>query len=107
MDKQNKFLNENRLTAYNVSTRTGENVIIILRNFQNLFDRAKRKLIQQINVLKVALSFQRMIAQLLGIKLSKLELEAHQKVVKAEVFVSQSQQLTTAYQSPSSICRVQ
>lgn len=28
-DKQNKFANENRLQIYNVSTRTGENVIII------------------------------------------------------------------------------
>ena len=26
-DKQNKFVNENRLISYTVSTRTGENVI--------------------------------------------------------------------------------
>lgn len=58
-------------------------------------------------MLKVALSFQRIIASLLGIKLSKQEMEAHQKVVNAEIFIGQSQQLVTSYQPPSSICLVQ
>jgi hypothetical protein len=55
----------------------------------------------------VALSFQRMVAQLLGIKLTKLEMEAHQKVVQAEVFVNQSHQIATSYQPSSSICMLQ
>ncbi|XP_065210019.1 ras-related protein Rab-28-like isoform X2 [Planococcus citri] len=80
LDKQRKFVNENRLFLHSVSTRTGDNV---------------------------ALTFQRIIASLLGIKLSKLEIEANQKVVKAEVFVSHPHQHNTSTQTPSSICTIQ
>lgn len=52
-------------------------------------------------MLKVTLSFQRIIYFWLGIKLSKQEIKAHQNVVNAEIFIGQSQQLNT------SICRVQ
>lgn len=50
---------------------------------------------------------QKIIAKLLGLKLSKNELEIYQKTVKAEVFINQAHQVRTSYQVPSSICQIQ
>lgn len=78
-EKQNKFVSDNGLTAYSVSTRTGENVTFC---------------------------FQKVLAQYLGIKLSKLEQEGYNKVLKAEI-VTGHHPVIHYQTSSSSICSVQ
>lgn len=56
---------------------------------------------------QVALSFQKIIAMLLGIKLSKTDLEAHQKIIKAEVFMNETHQVVSSTQQRSSVCHLQ
>uniref|UniRef100_A0A0K8TF92 Ras-related protein Rab-28 n=1 Tax=Lygus hesperus TaxID=30085 RepID=A0A0K8TF92_LYGHE len=79
-EKQNKFANEHGLANHTVSARTGENLKITV---------------------------QKACADRLGLKLSRVEQEAHQSVVRAEIIAPSQNQVYPTYQpTPSTICSI-
>uniref|UniRef100_A0A8C3DNY4 RAB28, member RAS onco family n=1 Tax=Corvus moneduloides TaxID=1196302 RepID=A0A8C3DNY4_CORMO len=80
-DKHQRFCQENNFSSHFVSAKTGDSVF---------------------------LCFQRIAADILGIKLNKAELEQSQRVVKADI-VNYSQEPVTRSVNPprSSMCAVQ
>lgn len=81
VDKHQRFCQENNFSSHFVSAKTGDSVF---------------------------LCFQRIAADILGIKLNKAELEQSQRVVKADI-VNYSQEPVTRTVNPprSSMCAVQ
>nr|XP_014285310.1 ras-related protein Rab-28-like isoform X1 [Halyomorpha halys] len=81
VEKQVKFANDHGLPTHTVSARTGENV---------------------------AMALQKVCAEVMGLKLTRLEQEASQVVVKAEI-LAPTQGQTPTYQSTSSssVCSIQ
>ncbi|BES97000.1 Hypothetical protein NTJ_09813 [Nesidiocoris tenuis] len=78
VEKQSKFANEQGISVHTVSARTGENV---------------------------KMAMQKACAERLGIKLSRVEQEAHQSVVRAEIIAPSQNQVYPTYQpTPSTIC---
>uniref|UniRef100_T1HU79 Ras-related protein Rab-28 n=2 Tax=Rhodnius prolixus TaxID=13249 RepID=T1HU79_RHOPR len=81
MDKHIKFANENSLSSHSISARTGENV---------------------------KLTIQKICAERLGLKLSRVEQEVQQSVVKAEIVTTTQNQVQPTYHpTPSTICSIQ
>ncbi|XP_074641865.1 ras-related protein Rab-28-like [Tubulanus polymorphus] len=83
LDKHEKFAQENGLSSHFVSAKTGDSVNVC---------------------------FQKLAADILGIKLSKPELEQHQTVVKADIVQysnSESKSQSTQNQTKSSLCSLQ
>ncbi|XP_054258277.1 ras-related protein Rab-28-like [Macrosteles quadrilineatus] len=82
LDKQMKFVNEHGIqSTHTVSARTGENVM---------------------------LAFQRILAELLGVRLSKAEQEEQQGVVKAEIVAANHNQAYAGLPTTNStICVIQ
>uniref|UniRef100_A0A7M4FTA5 RAB28, member RAS onco family n=1 Tax=Crocodylus porosus TaxID=8502 RepID=A0A7M4FTA5_CROPO len=80
-DKQQRFCQENGFSSHFVSAKTGDSVF---------------------------LCFQRIAAEILGIKLNKAEMEQSQRVVKADI-VNYSQEPVTRTVNPprSSMCAIQ
>uniref|UniRef100_A0A1B6LSH9 Ras-related protein Rab-28 n=1 Tax=Graphocephala atropunctata TaxID=36148 RepID=A0A1B6LSH9_9HEMI len=82
VEKQMKFVNEHGIqSTHSVSARTGENV---------------------------TLSFQRILAELLGLRLSRADQEEQLSVVKAEILAANHNQAYAGMQTPSStVCSLQ
>ncbi|XP_022344290.1 ras-related protein Rab-28-like [Crassostrea virginica] len=82
MDKHQKFAQERGMSSHFVSAKTGDNV---------------------------SLCFQRVAAEILGIRLTKPEVEQHQRVVKAEIIDSKHEAAAKPVASPakSSLCSIQ
>ncbi|XP_014252593.1 ras-related protein Rab-28-like isoform X2 [Cimex lectularius] len=81
VEKQVRFANEHGFTSHTVSARTGENV---------------------------RLTIQKICAEKLGLKLTRVEQEAHQTVVQAEIIAPSQNQVYPTYQpTPSTICAIQ
>nr|CAD7402333.1 unnamed protein product [Timema cristinae]CAD7424392.1 unnamed protein product [Timema monikensis] len=85
LDKHQKFAQERGFSAYLVSARTGENV---------------------------ALSFQKVVAEVLGLKLTRAEQEEQQPVIKAEIVHKEAAEDSPASSSQlgaskSSVCVIQ
>ncbi|OWF55053.1 ras-related protein Rab-28-like [Mizuhopecten yessoensis] len=81
MDKHQKFAQEKGMSSHFVSAKTGDSV---------------------------SLCFQRVAAEILGIKLTKPEVETHQRVIKAEIIQSNeaaAKPITTS--AKSSFCSLQ
>ena len=81
-DRHHKFAQDNGLLTYAASAKSGEGV---------------------------NLCFQKMLAELLGIRLSKLDQEQQQQVVKAEIVTYRQDTVQPVRQStkPSAICSLQ
>ncbi|KAG8286448.1 Ras- protein Rab-28 [Homalodisca vitripennis] len=82
LEKQMRFVNELGIhSTHSVSARTGENV---------------------------TLAFQRILAELLGLRLSRVDQEEQLSVVKAEILAANHNQAYAGLQTPpSTICSLQ
>ncbi|XP_023930805.1 ras-related protein Rab-28-like [Lingula anatina] len=83
LDKHQKFAQENGMSSHFVSAKTGDSV---------------------------NLCFQKIAAEILGITLTKPELEQHQRVVKADIINYQAKEQTSKQPPPqpkSSLCAIQ
>ncbi len=83
-DKHNRMVNEKKLHSFNVSAKTGESVNLM---------------------------FQQVAAQILGITLSRIQMEDQHRVVKAEIVKSKEpvnrQSVLPPTSKKSSICSLQ
>ncbi|CAL1528013.1 unnamed protein product [Lymnaea stagnalis] len=92
-DKHQKFAQDHNMSNYYVSAKTGESV-------------------SQVLSLQVALCFQKIAADILQVKLSKPEVDQHQRVVKAEIIDYNNSYGSTTRKSParqqakSSLCNI-
>ncbi|KAK3095327.1 hypothetical protein FSP39_013250 [Pinctada imbricata] len=82
MDRHQKFAQEKGMSSHFVSAKTGDNV---------------------------SLCFQRVAAEILGVKLTKPEVEQHQRVVKAEIihYKNEAAAKPVPTQPKSSLCSIQ
>ncbi|XP_075231974.1 ras-related protein Rab-28-like [Lycorma delicatula] len=79
-EKQVRFANENGISTHSISARTGENVSVC---------------------------FQRICAELLGLRLSRADQEEQQNLVKAEIVANPNQAVSNIQTPSSTVCSVQ
>uniref|UniRef100_A0A6I8PJG5 Ras-related protein Rab-28 n=1 Tax=Xenopus tropicalis TaxID=8364 RepID=A0A6I8PJG5_XENTR len=94
-DKHQRFCQENNLGSYFVSAKTGDS-----GEFCCCLTPKERKI-------TVFLCFQRVAAEILGIKLNKAEIEQSQRIVKAEIINFPEEQNPVNSTNQSKICLLQ
>jgi len=80
VDKHNKFMKEKNMSSFLISAKTGESVNLM---------------------------FQQIAAQILGITLTRIQVEDQHRVVKAEIVKFKEPKLAPAPPKKSSICVLQ
>ncbi|XP_072476354.1 ras-related protein Rab-28 isoform X2 [Notamacropus eugenii] len=94
-DKHLRFCQENGLSSHFVSAKTGDSVTASCERMMNTWDDS------------VFLCFQRVAAEILGIKLNKAEIEQSQHIVRAEIVKYPEEDHEHLNSTQSKICSLQ
>ena len=102
MEKHTKYANDKKMHSFMVSAKTGESVSTFIFYLKQKFIILLNQNREQVNLM-----FQQIAAQILGVTLTRIQVEGEQRVVKAEIVKFKEQKPNLPQTKKSSICTLQ